>query len=503
MLRIFNTLSGEKELLEKPASEKLRMFVCGPTVYDNPHIGNARTYIFFDVFARYLRSQKYKVFYLQNITDVDDKIIARAKEANKSPTALAREFERAYHQNEKALKIISVDKYARATDFIPEIISQIKTLVVKGHAYKIEGDLPTGQAGGYYFDISTFPSYGKLARRTTLGAEDAVSRIDESVNKKNRGDFVLWKLLKPRTNADSTRTNADKISKKPMPAVVDGELMWNTPLGWGRPGWHIEDTAITEKFFGPQYDVHGGAVDLKFPHHEAEIAEQEAASGKSPLARVWMHTGFLLSNGEKMSKSRGNFMTINDFLKNYSADVLRYIVASHHYRSPINYTSDLAAQAENAVSGLQTFAAKLELAAKKSKTRAPAPELKTDITAMSAAFNAAMDDDLNTPLALGSLFTLIGKYEPRVFTIKKSEAKTMAKTISGLLEILGISFAAPKIPAAILRLAAKREALRAIHSFSDADALRESARELGYIIEDTALGPVVMPNHESRLNTGG
>ena len=298
VLKIYNTLSGKKERLIKPKGRPLRLFVCGPTVYDYSHLGHARTYLAFDIIVRYLNFQGFKVFYVQNITNIDDKIINRAKRLKKQPLALANFFEKKFYEDMKNLKITSVDKYARASDFIPQIIKQIQTLIKKGHAYKIEGD-------GYYFDLKTFPDYGKLSKRTVLEAEDAVSRIDEGVAKRNKGDFALWKL----TNEKSS---------------------WPTPLGQGRPGWHIEDTAISESFFGPQYDLHGGANELKFPHHEAEIAQQESASGKKPFVKIWIHTGVLFINGKKMSKSLKNFISIHDFLKNKDANLLRWIVLNHH-----------------------------------------------------------------------------------------------------------------------------------------------------------------------------
>ncbi|MEK7097892.1 MAG: cysteine--tRNA ligase, partial [Patescibacteria group bacterium] len=283
---IYDTLSGEKKPLPETGGKPLRFFVCGPTVYDYIHIGNARTYSAFDTIVRYLRSRKIKVQYLQNITDIDDKIIKRALEEKKHIKTIANFYSRAYKQDMKSLKIISVNKYAPATRYIRQIVKQVQILTEKGLAYKIESE-------GYYFDISKFPEYGKLSRRTSEQAEDSVSRIDEGINKKNRGDFVLWKFSK------------------------QNEPVWKTPLGAGRPGWHIEDTAITEYFFGPQYDLHGGGIDLKFPHHEAEIAQQESASGKKPMVNIWMHAGTLLVRGEKMSKSAGNFITVRDFLKKY------------------------------------------------------------------------------------------------------------------------------------------------------------------------------------------
>ena len=274
MIRIFNTLSGKIEPLPHLSRNKpLRIFVCGPTVYDSSHIGHARTYLVFDAFVRFLRANGIKVFYLQNITDIDDKIIARARESRTTPKLVASRFTREHLDDMKHLGITSVNRYARATDFMKEIVKQVERLIAKKFAYLIPGE-------GYYFEVKKFKDYGKLARRTDMRPEDGVSRIDESIKKRDPRDFCLWKLQK----------------EKDEPA-------WNTPLGKGRPGWHIEDTAISEKFFGARYDVHGGAIDLIFPHHEAEIAQQESVSGKKPFVKLWMHTGFLIVNGEKMSKS--------------------------------------------------------------------------------------------------------------------------------------------------------------------------------------------------------
>src|SRR3989338_8336759 len=332
MLKVYNTLSRKKEVLkpfDSAQGKKLTLFVCGVTAYDLSHIGHARTYIAFDMIVKYLRQKGLDVFYLQNVTDVDDKIIQRAKELGGNPRALARKFEKEYRADMKKLGVNAVTQYARATDYIPEIISQVERLLKKGYAYEIEGD-------GIYFDISKFKEYGKLSRRTSEQAQDAVSRIDESVRKLNKGDFALWKLSKP------------------------GEPKWKSPWGWGRPGWHIEDTAITEQFFGPQYDVHGGGVDLKFPHHEAEIAQQEAASGKKPFVKIWAHTGFLINKDQKMSKSLGNFETVHELLKKYPKEVLRFYLLSSYYRSPLDYSDKMFKQSQAAVSRIADFIQRLQ-----------------------------------------------------------------------------------------------------------------------------------------------
>ncbi|MEK7138029.1 MAG: class I tRNA ligase family protein, partial [Patescibacteria group bacterium] len=268
------------ESIPKPKGKPLRMFVCGPTVYDNPHIGNARTAVFFDAFVKYLRSTGIKVFHLVNVTDIDDKIIAKAKAEKTTFSKIADEYWNVYKKNMEGLVVTSTTKFAMATKYIPQIQKQVQTLLKKGFAYEIEKD-------GIYFDVSKFSDYGKLSRRTAEQAEDGVSRIDQSIKKRNKADFALWKFS------------------------FDDEPGWKSEWGRGRPGWHIEDTAITEYFFGSQYDIHGGGLDLKFPHHEAELAQQEAASGKKPFVKIWMHAGLLTLEGQKMSKSLGNFMTID------------------------------------------------------------------------------------------------------------------------------------------------------------------------------------------------
>src|SRR3989344_8690882 len=261
-VKIFNTISHKKEVLKPLKKNRVNLFVCGPTVYDFSHIGHARSYIIIDCFVKYLKKMGFKVFYLQNITDIDDKIILRAKEKEVLPKDLSLAFEKEYLKDMKILSVDSVNKYARATDYIPEIINQVQRLLEKGYAYTLED--------GIYFDTKKFKDYGKLSGRTVLQAEDAISRVDYSQFKKNRGDFCIWKF---------------KNNEK--------EPSWQSSFGEGRPGWHIEDTAITEKFFGPQYDIHGGGRDLIFPHHEAEIAQMEAVSGKKPMVKYWIHTGFL------------------------------------------------------------------------------------------------------------------------------------------------------------------------------------------------------------------
>lgn len=456
-MQILDSLTGKKVELENKNKE-IKLFVCGVTPYDYPHIGNARTYLSFDIIVRYLRSAGFKVFYLQNVTDIDDKIIRKSIEEKTSWKDVSRKFEKIFHQNEKKLNIKSVSKYARATDYIPQIVSQVKTLIQKGFAYKIEGD-------GYYFDITKFKNYGKLSGRTSEQAEDGVSRIDESINKKNKGDFCLWKFSK------------------------ENEPSWNSEIGKGRPGWHIEDTAITEKFFGPQYNIHGGGVDLKFPHHEAEIAQQEASSGKEPMVKIWMHTGSLLVNGKKMSKSLGNYISVKNALTEYSGEVLRYIVLSSHYRSPINYTSDLVLQSKKSLGSIINFVAKLNLIKNKSETSNKISDLIIDTD---RKFNEAMSDDFNTPKALSEIFNLINSTEKNIWSLSRKDAQKIISFIEKEMSILGIEIEKlQKIPLKIRFLARKREKFRSNKQFIQSDALRKEINALGYEVEDTQSGPLL------------
>jgi len=478
IIKIYDSLSGTKQPL--PDSRPIKLFVCGPTVYDFPHLGHARTYIAFDTIARYLRSQKIEISYLQNITDIDDKIIERAKEQDISPVELASKFEREYHAFEKILHIKGI-KYAKATKHIPQIVKQIQTLIEKGHAYKIDGD-------GYYFDISTFPEYGKLSKRTALQAEDATSRIDETINKRNKGDFALWKFPADKNPIEPDQPTTGK-NKKITFKIVLGEPLWHTSLGWGRPGWHIEDTAITEHYFGPQYDIHGGGIDLKFPHHEAEITQQESASGKKPMVKIWMHAGFLLINGKKMSKSLKNFITINDFTKKYSPETLRLLINQNHYRSPFNYTDLSADQASNAFKKIQKILAILSIIKQNGSVDI---EIKKSLDISESNFQEAMNDDLNTPKALASVFELINSIEPKIWKLNKKEAILVKKFIASKMEIfLGIAPKTQKIPLNIVKLAKERELCRINKQFAQSDLLRNTIEGLGYMVEDMPIGQLI------------
>ncbi len=461
-IRLYNTLSREKDPL--PDQKKFHVFVCGPTVYDYAHIGHARTYLFFDFFVKYLRAQGLDVHYLQNITDIDDKIIKRAAEEGKKPEEVARTFTDAYLADMRALGVDAVTEYAPATKFVTQIIAQVERLIEKGFAYKIEGD-------GWYFDVAKDPDYGKLSGRTAAQAEDSVSRIDDASAKRGKADFCLWKFSKP------------------------GEPAWSAPsLGRGRPGWHIEDTAITEFYFGPQYEIHGGGVDIKFPHHEAEIAQQESASGKKPFVQIWMHVGSLLVEGKKMSKSLGNFITIRDFLKNHSAEVLRWITLTHQYRSPMDYSDALVAQAEKSMDLIKEFRAKIAFA------KHGAGEMGSSHETVSHEIKTAhqecmnhLADDLNTPAALATIFTTIARFQDQIWQLGRPDIHAIEQYLDGALGLLQLSLKINEIPGKAVKLAHEREESRTNKQFAHADALRSEINALGYEIEDTPRGPFLWP----------
>jgi cysteinyl-tRNA synthetase len=462
-MRIQNTLTGKKETFQPIHGNRVNLFVCGPTVYDDSHIGHARTYIAFDVVARYLKHKGFSVFYLQNITDVDDKVLQRAAETEVSAQTLARKFERRYLEDMDKLGVRNVNYYARASEHIPEIIDQIERLVEKGFAYQTET--------GVYFDESRFEDFGKLSHQ---GAEDLEKhRIEPDPTKRNPGDFSLWKKRQ------------------------DGvEVTSSSPWGEGRPGWHIEDTAITETYFGAQYDIHGGAMDLIFPHHEAEIAQMEATSGKKPLVRYWMHTGFLNVKGEKMSKSLGNFITIREMLEKYDAEAFRFFVLLAHYRSPIDFSEEALLQASKSLERIRNaaeiFEAQLEAAQESSAPEGSDPA----VVEAKARFMESMDNDFNTPYALGAVFDLIREANRRINekTISRRGLQDVNELLREFGEILGLSFCVgrrkPADRADVLAdkltelLIETRQKLREKKDWQLADEIRERLNELDIVLED-------------------
>jgi len=475
MIKFYNTLTQKKEVFKPLKNKKINLFVCGPTVYDFSHLGHARTYVSFDMIVNYLKYQGYKVFYLQNITDVDDKIIKRAKERGKNWDEISRFFEKEYYKDIKKLKINSVTKYARATSHVKEIQSQVKRLLEKGYAYQIDD--------GIYYDIKKFKDYGKLSKRTITQAEDSTSRIDESVQKRNKGDFCLWKYIKSLSSlkARSMRKGTHKYK------LIDNEPAWSSTFGWGRPGWHIEDTAITEKYFGPQYDIHGGARDLIFPHHEAEISQMEAISGKAPLVRYWLHTGFLTIEGQKMSKSLGNFITIQDFLKKYSPEVLRFIVFSSHYRSPLDFSEKIAKEAKVNLKKLEEFLKNLKEKSKSSKS-----QNGKLIKGFKDKFWKILEDDFNTPKAKALIFDFLTKINKKRISQKEArEIYSFFKEVNRILGFLDFKKIEKKeiFPTKVKELAIQREKYRKQGNFKKADEIRRKIEKLGYKVEDTKEGP--------------
>lgn len=477
-MKIFDSLSEKNRALKK-RKKPVKIFVCGPTVYDFSHIGHARTYLIFDALAKYLRHRGIKIYYLQNITDIDDKIIQKAKKENSSTEKIARFFEKEYLKDMKVLGITAVDRYARAGKHIPEIQKQISKLVKKGFAYETEN--------GVYFEIRKKKDYGKLSKQTPAELRPGY-RIEPDPDKKDPLDFALWKKTAGQKPPGEKEIRNFKLK------IKNSEPLWASPWGWGRPGWHIEDTAISEKYLGEQYDIHGGGNDLKFPHHEAEIAQQESASGKKPFVKIWMHTGFLMVYGEKMSKSLGNFTTIRDFLKPHGkngAGILRWLVFSLHYRSPLNYVPQLAKQAKNSLANISEFLEKARFAAGHAKKGAVRKETAGKIKKFEAEFYDAMDNDFNTPAALAAVFNFIADFQKNIWSLSAKEAEAVSRAITTKLKIFEIKPEFGKIPSTAINLAQKREEMRAHKQFIPADRLRKKIEQLGYKVDDTPFGPFV------------
>ena len=451
---VYSTLSRAKEEFRPIKGRIVKMFVCGPTVYDYPHIGHAKTYVAMDAIARYLRFKGYSVFYVQNITDIDDKIIARAREQGTSAEELADRFLRIYYEDMERLNIKSVSLFARATQHVDEIVEQIEELIAKGNAYE--------SGGNVYFDVSEFPDFGELSgqRKEELIAG---ARVEVDENKESPEDFALWKRMK------------------------EGEPFWDSPWGRGRPGWHIEDTAISINYLGQQYDIHGGGIDLIFPHHEAEIAIAESLTGKKPFVRYWFHTGFLLVKGEKMAKSLGNFVTIREILKGYDPMTLRFFLLYTHYRSPIDFSYELLDEASEAYRRLNDSFSR---AFKAKGSEGEDAALRETLRVSRAGFFEAMDDDFNTREAIAALFQL----SRAINNSRLTDAEALADLrnfITEISEILGLfedeaeKTLRPEIIDSILQI---REVLREEKRYELADRIRKELEECGIEIEDTKSG---------------
>ncbi|MBI3980228.1 MAG: cysteine--tRNA ligase [Chloroflexi bacterium] len=448
-LLVYNTLSAQKEPF-RPAGEPVKMYVCGITPYSAAHVGHAMSYILFDTITRYLRYRGYEVRHVQNFTDIDDKIINRAAALGITPQELAERYINEYFADMAALNVRRADVYPRATHEIPWMIEVIGGLIDRGHAYAADGDV--------YFRVLSDPDYGKLSHRT-LDSLMAGARVEPGAAKEHPMDFALWKGAKP------------------------GEPTWESPWGPGRPGWHIECSAMVLHHLGEQIDVHGGGQDLIFPHHENEVAQSESFTGLDPFARHWLHNGLLRLGEEKMSKSLGNLVTIREALAQHSADGIRLFVLSSHYRSPLTYSDE-------GLSGSDRGAERLRLAA---TAAGPLEGTALDAGRYRTAFETAMDDDFNTPQAMAALFDLA-----REINRARDEGRVVVgaqATLRELAGVLGLTLAAPageEMAASpfIDLLVTVRSDLRAAKQWALADRIRTGLGDLGIVLEDTPQGTV-------------
>jgi len=456
MLQIFNTLSKTKEPFHPINSEHIGIYVCGMTVYDFCHMGHARVLVMFDIITRHLRRQFPKVTYVRNITDIDDKIIKRAIENGESIDQLTNRFIDAMHEDEKALGILPPDIEPRATESMNEIFYMIETLVEKGIAYQ-------GKSGDVYYSVRKFPNYGKLSGKN-LDDLEAGARVDVEDDKDDPLDFVLWKMAKPE------------------------EPSWESPWGDGRPGWHIECSAMSSNHLGNHFDIHGGGMDLSFPHHENEIAQSEGAHD-CKFVNTWMHVGFVNVNEEKMSKSLGNFFTIREVLESYDGETLRYFILSSHYRSPLNFSDANLDNAKNAITKLYTSIRGL-----KSST-ASTDEISQRLD-YEQRFDAALDDDFNTPIAISILFEI-----SKQINLEKEKDVDFASALSGLLVRLGgylgilqnnpedfLKHGVQLSDEEIDQKIKDRNLARSEKDFALSDQIRDELEAHGIILEDSAEG---------------
>jgi cysteinyl-tRNA synthetase len=444
-MEVRDTLSSSLKRVESTRGKRINMFVCGPTVYDLPHMGHARTYIFFDILARYLRFKGFRVFYLMNITDIEDHIITRAKEEGIQWDSITSRYSNEFFKTMEDIKNNSVNLYAFATDYIPEIISQISRLIEAGYAYET--------SDGIYFRVRKFEGYGKLSHQN-LDSLKAGIRVDVNEHKEDPLDFALWKKRK------------------------EGEPYWPSPWGDGRPGWHIEDTAITESIFGVTYDIHGGATDLIFPHHEAEIAQMESISGKSPMVRYWIHTGHLNVENIKMSKSLKNFITIKEVLKNYWPEALRILMLSMRYNGPVNFE-------EKALRDSQNLAEKISIL---SHRVARAERVENDkSTEMLNDILEPLEDDMNTPEALARITEFV-KDSLSSTTPSDTNGGEIRYVLDQLENVTGIVHNVPLPEKSLDMLLDLRNEMRNKGNYESSDLIRKRLMEYGIRIEDTTNG---------------
>ena len=460
-MTVYNSLTGRKEEFIPLEEGKVKMYVCGPTVYNFFHIGNARPFVVFDTLRRYFIWRGYEVKYVQNFTDVDDKIINRAREEGITAPEVSEKYIKEYFEDAKALNVLPADVHPKVSEHIDDIIDFVQTLIDKGYAYEADGDV--------YYSPRKFEGYGKLSGQNIDDLESG-ARIAIGEVKHDPLDFALW-----------------KAQKEP------DEIAWKSPWGMGRPGWHIECSTMARKHLGPTIDIHGGGQDLKFPHHENEIAQSEACNGV-PFAKYWMHNGYITIDGVKMSKSLNNFFTVRDIRKLYSGDVIRFFLLSGHYRSPINFSDVLMEQAKQGLNRIVTCVETLEHLEKNGTddfSDADKEELK-GLDKYRDMFIEAMDDDLNTADAISAIFEMVSDINVYV---RNGASKIFAKEgiahIKELTDVLGVmqhtedeDSADPEIQA----LVDERQAARKEKNWAKADEIRDKLKEMGYTIKDTPQG---------------
>ena len=459
-MRFYNTLTRKKEEFKPLEKGVVRIYTCGPTVYDYAHIGNFRTYVFQDLLRRWLEYRGYKVIQVMNITDVDDKTIRGARREGISLKEYTERYIKAFFEDIKTLNIEKAEYYPKATEHIKEMVELIKKLLEKGYAYKAED-------GSTYYDISKFKEYGKLSKIKIEELKPGARVKADQYAKEEARDFALWKAWDEE----------------------DGDVYWETELGKGRPGWHIECSAMALKYLGETIDIHSGGVDLIFPHHENEIAQSEAVTGK-PFARFWLHSEHLMVEGRKMAKSLGNFYTLRDLLKmGYSPKAIRFLLLSTHYRQQLNFTFEALKAAEKTIERLQIFMERL----KEANGTGCGKQIDKLMEKVKEEFETALDDDLDINTALASLFEFIREVNKLIDENKlsKQEARMVRELMLKFDKVLGVIGEEEKeegLPKEIMELIRKREEARKRKEWETADQIREKLREMGIIIEDTPTG---------------
>ena len=461
-MKVYNTLTRKKEELKTIEEGKVRIYVCGPTVYNFFHIGNARPFVVFDTLRKYLKYRGYDVKFVQNFTDVDDKIINKAREEGVTAPEISERYIEEYYKDAAALNVEKADVHPKVSEHIPEIITFVQTLIDKGYAYERNGDV--------YFSTRKFEGYGKLSRKDIDELESG-ARIAINEDKDDPLDFALW-----------------KARKEP------DEIAWECPWGMGRPGWHIECSAMAKKHLGDTIDIHAGGQDLQFPHHENEIAQSECCNGV-PFANYWMHNGYITIDNEKMSKSKGNFFTVRDILKEYEGEVMRFFLLSGHYRNPINFSDELMEQAKNSLGRMQNAKANLQHLIKNGADGEETSEEKEAAAGFDTyreEFIKAMDDDLNTADGISAVFELITAINQAVRNgATKAFAQTAMDALMELCTVLGLlqaEDAADEIDDDIQALVEERQEARKAKNFARADEIRDMLKERGITLKDTPQG---------------